>query len=152
MINSDERGFTLVELIIAAAITGLIASFLGTSIYQMLTVTEYGNGRLTALHELQNAAHWFRLDGQRAVSASTGSGMVLTIPESSPVTYSLVGTELYRSVGGAQMTLARNITGASFSITNRVLTMSLTSSPEGREGVTENGTYQVYLRPSAGGG
>jgi prepilin-type N-terminal cleavage/methylation domain-containing protein len=151
MMKSGERGFTLVELIMATAVTGLIVSFLGTSIYQMLTVTEYGNNKLTATHELQNAAHWLSLDGQQAASASADGDLVLTIPENPSVTYSLSGTELSRTAGGSQMVLARNITRADFSIQNRVITISLTSSPGGRDSVSENGTYRVYLRPAGEG-
>jgi prepilin-type N-terminal cleavage/methylation domain-containing protein len=146
--NSDERGLTMVELIITVAITGIIISFLGTAIYQIFTVTEYGNARLTAMHELQNAAHWFNLDGQRASTASINGGLLLTISESSSITYALSGTELRRTAGGDQMTLARNITSADFSIENRLITMSLTSSPEGRDNASVNGTYKVYLRPA----
>ncbi len=146
--KSDERGLTMVELIIAVAVTGIIVSFLGTAIYQILTVTEYGNDRLTAMHELQNAAHWFNLDGQRASTASINGELLLTISESSSITYYLSDTELRRTAGGDQMTLARNITSADFSIENRLITMSLTSSPEGRDNVSANGTYKVYLRPS----
>ena len=76
MMKSNEQGFTVVELIIAVAITGLIVSFLGTAIYQMFTVTQYGNDRLTAMHELQNAAYWFSLDGQQATNASHQWGFV----------------------------------------------------------------------------
>ena len=148
MIKSHERGLTMIELIMATAITGLIVSFLGTSIYQMFTITEYGNDRLTAMHELQNASHWFNLDGQKAVTASANSELSLTISANSSITYSLSGTNLLRTAGSSQMTLARNITSANFSIENRIITMSLASSPEGRDGVSESGTYQVYLRPS----
>ena len=152
MIKSREHGFTVVELIIATAITGLIASFLGTSIYQMLTITKYGNDRLTAMHELQNAAHWFSLDGQKAVTASVDGGLTLNISESSSITYTLAGTELRRTAGGTQRTLARNITSANFSMENRVITMYLISAPPGRDNVTESGACKVYLRPSEGGG
>jgi prepilin-type N-terminal cleavage/methylation domain-containing protein len=152
MIDSRERGFTLVELVIATAITGLIVSFLGTGAYQMLTITEQGNNRLTAMHELQNAACWFSIDGQGANSGTGGSGLVLTLSDNSTVTYSLAGTELRRTLAGAQMTLARNISSANFSIAGRVITMSLTSSPAGRQDASESGTYKVYLRTSEGGG
>jgi hypothetical protein len=148
--TSDERGFTMVDLVMATAVTGLIISFLGTSIYQMLTVTEYGNNRLTAMHELQNAAHWFSLDGQGAKSATGGNELVLTLADNSMITYSLTGTELQRTTEGSQRTLAKHITNADFSIGNRVITMSLTSSPEGRDSISEKGTYQVSLRPIAG--
>ena len=144
----EQEGFTLVELIIAVAIIGLIVSFLGTAIYQIITVTNYGNARLTAMHGLQNTAHWFILDGQKASTASADSDLVLTISGNSSITYSLAGTELRRIAGGAPITLAHNITSASFSIENRLITMSLISSPESRGDVSENGTYKVYLRPA----
>lgn len=147
MMKSDERGFTIVELIMAMAITGLIASFLGTSIYQMLTVTEYGNDRLTANHELQNVAHWVSFDGQRAGTATGGNELILTLTDGSTVTYTLTGTKLRRRTGGAGMLLAKNVSGINFSVDNRIITMIITVSPEGRDNVSENGTYQVYLRP-----
>ena len=147
-----ERGFSLVEMIVAVAITGLLVSGLGTAIYQILTVTEYGNDKLTAAHELQNAAHWFSLDGQNASTATGGSGLVLTLPDDSSVTYSVVGTELRRTAGDSVITLAQNITAAGFSVRNRVVTMTVTSSPEGRWGVSESGTYRVCLRPTADSG
>ena len=143
-----QRGFTLVELIVATAITGLIVSGLGTAIYQIFTVTEYGNDKLTATHELQNVAHWFSLDGQRAGAASGGNELVLTLSDDSSITYSLVGTELYRTAGASNMTLAQNITSANFSVENRTITMTIASSPEGRWDVSENGTYKVCLRPT----
>lgn len=148
---NGQKGLTMVELLVAVAVTGIIVTFLGTAIYQIITVSEYGNDRLTAMHELQNSAHWFNLDGQKALTASVNGELLLTISETSSITYSLVGTELRRTAGSSQMTLARNITTADFSIDNRVITMSLTSSPEGRDNVSETGTYKVYLRPAEGG-
>ncbi len=146
-----QKGMTMVELVVATAVTGVIVAFLGTAIYQIITVTGYGNNRLIATHELENAAYWFNFDGQQAIAASGGSGLSLTLSDNSTVTYSLTGTELRRTSGGNNMILARNITNLIFSVSNRVITMSLTSSPEGRDNVSENGTYQVYLRPTGGG-
>ena len=146
----SERGFTMVDLVIATAITGLIVSFLGTSIYQMLNVTEYGNDKLIATHELQNASYWFQLDGQKAKSAIGGDSLALTMTDNSTVTYDLTDTTLERIVSGGQMVLAKNISEVTFTISNRVITMSLTSSPEGRDNISVNGIYNVYLRPSAG--
>ncbi len=143
-----EQGFSLVELLVATAITGLVVSGLGTAIYQIITVTEYGNDRLTATHELQNVAHWFSLDGQEASTASSDNELVLTLSDDSSVTYTVVGTELHRTAGGSNMTLAQNITSANFSVENRTITMTITSSPTGRWDVSENGTYKVYLRPT----
>ena len=146
----SERGFTLVELVIATAIIGLIVGVLGTAIYQILTVTEYGNDKMTAMHELQNAAHWVSLDGQQASTASGGDELTLTLPDESSITYALVGTELNRTADGSQMTVARNITSATFAVQNHIITINLTSSPVGRQNVSEQGTYKVYLRPTEG--
>lgn len=144
----EQKGFTLVELLIATAITGLIFSILGTAIFQIITITEYGNDKMVAMHELQNAAHWFSFDGQRASTATAGDELVLTLSDNSSVTYAVVGTSLRRTAGASQMTLAQNIASASFSVENRTISMTIVSSPEGRTDVSENGTYEVYLRPT----
>ena len=144
-----ERGFTLAELLVATAISGLVISGLGTAVHQILTVTEYGYDRLKATHELQNVAHWFSLDGQMAEAASGGNELVLTQSDGSLVTYTLMGTELYRMAGVSNMTLAQNISSANFLVEDRTINMTLASSPESRWDVSENGTYKVCLRPAA---
>jgi prepilin-type N-terminal cleavage/methylation domain-containing protein len=143
-----EQGFTLVELLIVTAITGFVFSLLGAAIHHIVMVPEYGNDRVTALHELQNVAHWVNLDGQMAQSATGGDELVLTLPDDSSINYRLVGTNLIRTTSTINRTLAQNITSANFSIQNRIITMALTSAPDGRWGVSENETYKICLRPS----
>lgn len=148
---NGQKGMTIAELIVAIAASGIIIVFLGTAIYQIITVSGYGNDRLTATHELENIAHWFNIDGQGAKAATGGSVLALTMADNSSITYGLSGTEMIRTASGYPMTLARNISDAYFSIENRVITMSVTASPPRRYGVSENGTYQVYLRPAETG-
>jgi len=143
----NEQGFTLVELLVVIAIIGFIFSALGTAIYQIVTVPEYGSDRITAMHELQNTAHWVSIDGQMSKSATGGNSLVLTLPDDSSITYSVQGTELHRVAGTSDRTIANNITSADFSVLNRIITMDITSSPASRWSVSENGTYQVCLRP-----
>ena len=149
-----QRGFTLPELLITVAITGLIVGVLGAAIYQIITATESGNDRMTAMHELQNAGHWVTLDGQMAKTATVGGNeLVLAIPDDDPlitydVTYKRVDSELLRETDGSQMILAQNISDISFSVENRVITMTITSSPGGRESTSAEGTYKVCLRPA----
>jgi len=145
-----ERGFTVVEVLVATAITGLILGILGASIHYIVTVPEYGNDRVTALHELQNVAHSVNLDGQMAQSATGGSDLVLTLPDASSVNYTLAGTNLLRVTSTSNRTLAQNITSANFSVQNRIITMNLTAAPDGRMDISENETYQICLRPSEG--
>jgi len=145
-----QQGFTLVELLIVTAIMGVIFSGLGEALHQVVTIPEYGNDRVTALHELQNVAHWVNLDGQMAQSATGGNELVLTLPDNSLISYTLAGTDLVRSTSTANRTLANNISTINFSIQDRYITMDITSSPVGRWGVSENETYKVYLRPTEG--
>jgi len=147
-----QQGFTLIELLIVTSITGLIASFLGSAVYQMFTVTEYGNSKMTAIHDLQNISNWLNRDGQMASDATGGSQLVLTMPDTSTITYTLIGTEFQRDDGSSQITVAWNITSASFTVNDRTITMNITSAPVGRQDASQQGTYQVYLRPAEGGG
>jgi len=144
----EQAGFTLTELLIAVAITGLIVGFLGTAVYQTVSITRYGSDRLIAAHDLQNTAHWVSLDAQMANEATGGSELVLTLPEESTITYSVVGSELLRRSGSSHITVARHVISANFSVENRLLTVTLSSAPEGRSDVCQEGTYRVYLRPS----
>ncbi len=144
----NERGFTLVELLIVIAITGVVASVIGTVIFQLTTVSEHGNARLTALHELQNAAYWFNYDGQKSIAASGGATLTLTLPTAETITYALSGTNLQRTTDAVTNTLARNISTVSFSVSGRSITMDITSTPAGRTQVTEQGTYRVTMRPT----
>ena len=143
-----EQGFTLIELLIATAITGFIFSVMGVAFHHIVTVPEYGNERMTALHDLQSVAHWVNLDGQRAQSATGGSELLLTFPDGSSVSYTLEGTDLLRKTSTANRTLAQDVSSANFSIAGRIITMDLTSAPSGRWGVSENETYKICLRPT----
>ena len=143
----EERGFTLVELAVAIAITGFIVGILGATIHQIVTVPEYGSEKITAMHELQNTAHWVGIDGQMSKSATGGNQLILTLADDSTISYLVEGTELHRIAGSSNRTLAANITSANFSVQSRMITMNVTSTPVGRWGTSESGTYQVYLRP-----
>jgi len=145
----NQKGITLVEILIATAISGLIFSVLGAAIYQFVGVTESGSNEMTALNEVQNAAHWVNIDGQMASMASGSSELALTMPDDSTITYALSGTELRRTSTGSQITVARNINSISFSVDERVITMIITSSPEGRWGISEERTFKVYLRSTS---
>ena len=136
----------MVELLITISITGLIVGFLSAAIHQIVTVTDYGNSKMTAIHELQNVAHLVSVDVQEASSASGGEELVLNLPDSSVITYTLIGSELRRIAGESQITLAQNISALSFSVEGRVITMDISSSPEGSQDVSQQGIYKAYLR------
>jgi prepilin-type N-terminal cleavage/methylation domain-containing protein len=141
-----ENGYTLVELLITIAITGIVFMVAGTAIYQLSTVTGYGNDRLTAVHEMQNTAHWFTHDGQKALIAAGGNSLVLDLPEDAKVIYNLSGTTLQRVSGINILTLAQGVTELRFNVQDRLVTMNITSAISGRLGESVQGTYKVHLR------
>lgn len=141
-----QNGLTLVELLITIALTGVVFSIVGGVVYQLTTTSEFGNDRLEATHELQNTAYWFNFDGQRALTATGGSSLVLTLPAGDVITYALSGTNLQRTVAASTITLAQNISAVSFAVSGKLVTLDVTATVPGRMGVSEQGTYQVYLR------
>jgi prepilin-type N-terminal cleavage/methylation domain-containing protein len=144
---NNQKGLTMVELIMAVAVTGIIIAFTGIAVYQIINVSGYGNDHLSAQHELQNAASWFHQDTQGAISASGTSQLNLTLSDNSTVTYALASGELRRTAGIVQSTIARNISSVAFTVSGHLATMSLVCAPSWRDSTSENGSYTGYLRP-----
>ncbi|MCZ6789996.1 MAG: prepilin-type N-terminal cleavage/methylation domain-containing protein [Chloroflexi bacterium] len=153
----DQRGLTLVELLLAAAISALIATTLGAAIHQFIMASERGNDNLRALHDVQNAGFWLTLDGERAEgtnlvdSAPPAQSMTLSWTSGGQAhtsTYSISGTALKRDHNGTITTVARHVASAQFSFAGRVITAAMTSTPAGRWGVSEQATYKIWLRPT----
>ncbi len=146
-----QSGITLAEVLVASAIGLTIIVFLGTAIFQFFTITGQGNDLMTALHQVQNAGHWFSRDGQTASTAIGGDSLVLTIPNSATVTYALSGDELTRTSNGSQLTVARNVGNVDFYIDGSVITMDINSGSNSTWGIHEQLTYKACLRPTGGG-
>lgn len=144
----NERGFTLVELLITFAITGVLSVVLGVVVQQMAAVPEKSNDQVEALHAVQNAIHWVGKDTVSAQSAVGGSSLILTFPDNSEITYEKQGNDLYRFTSDEQLFIARAITDLTFSISDRTISMNITAAPEGQWNINENQIYQVMMRPS----
>ena len=156
--NSIRRqdGFTLVEVLIALGIAALITSTIGTAIFQILDRSARGGETVRALNDIQNAGQWLYLDGERAETTDlvendpSVASMVLSWVadgQSHTVSYSITGTELVRDHNGVVTTVARYVSNADFSISNRLITVNLTSTP-GSTGASKDITYSIWLRPN----
>lgn len=73
-----ERGYTLIELIIAITIMVLASGTAGAAIFQILRNTERNNNHITAVRQVQNAGYWISRDAQMAQSISADN---LTLPD-----------------------------------------------------------------------
>ena len=111
------QGFTLTEMLVAMAITGIILGGLATTIVQLTKVSQRDSDRITAIRNLDTAGSWFIRDLQPAqsplptsVALNPGSN-TLTInqsvlaPSDTTVSYSVNGTKQLQRTGGSHTSI-----------------------------------------------
>ena len=79
--KGNQGGFTLIGLVIALAITGLISLGTATSIVHLMKGTTYNRNHLTAIEQLQNVGYWISTDARMAQHVVLGEvlGFPLTL-------------------------------------------------------------------------
>jgi len=105
LINKDQKGFTLIEVLVTLAITGLIAVGATTAIFQVFGHNTRNTAHMTAVCQVENAVRWINNDAQMAqtVEPSGDSGFPLNLTwiewnnTSHQVTYTLEDGKLKRS-------------------------------------------------------
>jgi len=162
--QARQKGMTLLELLVAMAITAMIISGVAALIFQEYSGTAIAKTSVTTAHEIGNAAHWISQDGMMAESTDLVEGahpvgyLTLTwierydfanIPHSS--SYYLEGTQLHRDYDGTVTTVARDISKIEFSQTGYLLTVSISCTPQWWNSTTGEKTYRIYLRTAEGG-
>ena len=165
-IGKNQKGFTLIEIIIAIAVTSLIGVGVTAAIFNTLSVNALSSNHLTVLKQIENAAHWINRDVQmsQTVQPGGGSGFPLTLSwvewdnTAHQVTYSLVSGELQRShsVDGSaptQYVVAEYISNdpaqTSCQFTGGVFTFKITASVGGFRPAIETRTAQVIPRAAS---
>jgi len=76
--KQGEKGFTLVELLVATTIIVLATGAAGAATFQVFKGTERNNNYMTAVRQVQNAGYWISRDTQMAQSVTTDN---LTVPD-----------------------------------------------------------------------
>ena len=71
-----EAGATLVELLLAVAISAVVMTMLGTAVFQFYSISRWGQARLSVLKDLQTAGLWLGRDAQEAAAFVPGAGSV----------------------------------------------------------------------------
>jgi len=156
----NQKGFTLIELIVALAIASVIGVAATMTAHQLITIPVISNDSNAAINQVRNAVNWINRDVQSATpgSINTTSPNFLSLEQlewddgnstwSSPiiVEYALDNGELRRSYNGSTpgTLVAQYISSCTWNITEKVLTVTITAHVRTR---TETRTFEVKPRP-----
>jgi prepilin-type N-terminal cleavage/methylation domain-containing protein len=164
-IKQDQKGFTLVELMAAVIITGLIGVGVATASVEVLNQGERNADYTTASRNTMNAIHWISRDAQMAQTVTTNgtSGFPLTLVwiewdnSTHQVTYTSADSEIRRSYSlddgvPSETVVAQYINDApemtSCNFTDGVLSLKVTAvGGEGARAVSITKLRKITPRP-----
>lgn len=138
----NQKGFTLIEIMVVMAVGGMIMAVVLLSIYQVVWGTVRTNDQVVVLTDVNYATLWIKYDLQMAQYTDLTDG----VPQSSVVlswidntdwagdnaahsaNYTLSGTELLRTYdGGTERVIGRYISSIEFTQDGRVITCKITA-------------------------
>ena len=139
---NQERGTSLVEVLVAMSISLIVFGVITTSMVQFFLVTRWGNSQLQITNDIQVASIWLGRDALEASNFTAGTGNVYGIlnwPDSSnqfrysydTLEQALVREHLEDGLLQTTNTIARYIVDqndVSFSTSGSLLTVSITST------------------------
>jgi len=116
-LKGKQRGFTLVEVLVAIAILGAISGALSTAIVAIVKTSDVSKDWAVVLRQVQNAGYWISRDVLMAQDVSPGAGGALVRVDyaDGQVDYVLDGGTLMRQPSGSQeILIAEYIVAAAF--------------------------------------
>lgn len=155
-----QRGFTLIEILMAVAITGMIMPVVASAIYLISRGTVRMNNDFVIQQDIDSASNWFNRDLSQAqtIDLADGAPSVNHVrvdwndltgwategAEGHYAVYTLSGTNLMRNYdGGTPSIAARRVANIQFSRSGRFITVTITSSLRGQ---AETLTYFITPR------
>jgi prepilin-type N-terminal cleavage/methylation domain-containing protein len=173
LINRNQMGFTLIELMLAIAITSVITGAITTTIFQVVNSSARTNNHMMAVRQTQNAGYWVSRDAQMAqvvqpagelVDDPDGTRFPLTLTWTewdgtvNEITYILEGTDLWRDYDGQRDPVAQFIdstmkdgqTQTRCEFTDGALTFTVTATVgNDSQAQSETRIYEVRPRPGS---
>lgn len=169
-IHKDQRGFTLVEMLVVVVLIGLISTGITAAIIQVLTINTRASNHMIAVRQVQQAGKEVSKDTlqTQSINATPGQGFPLTLAwvewgtnQTNSVVYELVGIsgegkELQRSqtINGGEPTVIRvaqyidpDQTSCSWNNVTRVFTFTVTATVgSGQYEAVETRVYEIEPR------
>jgi large repetitive protein len=160
-IIQNQKGFTLVEILVALAVNAIIAGVITMSIFQLFNVNLTSNAHMTAIKEVENANYWISNDARMAqiVNTNSASGFPITLSwvdwngNTASATYDVVNNQLIRSYSenGGQSTntlVAAHIDfgQTSCTVTADTLSFKITSTQGDYRSESETRAFNIIPR------
>jgi len=163
-IFESQRGFTLMEIMVAISLVALIAVSVSSATFQILRQSIKNRDYTSASQSTMNAVHWMSRDAEMAQTIQTG------VNHGFPLTLRWIdwGSSVYQSVysiengvlkreyshtgdGSVQTVLANYVDTVSGNTTivynNKILTVKITASiGSGSSVTTVTSTREIYMR------
>ncbi len=93
-----EKGYTLIELLVAITIMVAASGAAGGAIFQVIRNTQHNNDYMTVVRQVQNAGYWISRDAQMARVVTTTANLTLPLFLSLSWTeWDTVGNSIYHS-------------------------------------------------------
>lgn len=161
----NQKGFTLIEMLVAlAAGTVILFSVIG-ALYMVMHGTPEIRKEAGALEDLERAAHWLTRDVPMGASSNledgappvsqitiTWSDFTRAAEQEESVSHSLSYTwlpgtgELQRNYDGEVTIVGSHLTNVEFSLNDRSVTVTLTSSIDEESRSTITRVYKILMR------
>jgi len=156
-----QSGFTLIEVLVVVAISGVILTGAFATLNQITLGTFSNNNKTVVLSDINNAASYIKRDIQMAQETNlpvdgTPQNSVtfdwydftlfITDNISHSSTYTLSDTTLIRNYDDTPGIIGRHITNISFSQDGRFINVSITANVSGWQESGKTINFSIYMR------
>jgi prepilin-type N-terminal cleavage/methylation domain-containing protein len=166
--RANQRGFTLIEVMVALAVTGVLSAGVATAVFQIGNINGTNSVNMVAVKQVENAVHYLNRDIQQSQSIEyDGQDYWLRLKWISwdnvqnQVTYQLADIQdgvgnLLRNDGTTKITVARSIKddqtitppNSAATPPEKSWTIRITAEvTSGSKQATETRTFKIIPRP-----